>query len=140
MIIGFSGTRKGMTKNQKKTVNTLLKYIKPVEVHHGDNIGADKEFHIMSRKLKIRIFIHPPIKNNMRAFCEIIKNDYSYDPKPYLVRDKSIVLLSDLLFIAPDNKKFKYRAYNSFIYNYANKHFKKIIIIWSSGQIESRNL
>ena len=47
--IGFIGTQKGMTKQQQVAVNNFLieqkKKYKITEIHHGDEIGADNDFH-----------------------------------------------------------------------------------------------
>lgn len=43
MIIGFSGTQKGMTEFQKENLKMLLDKFKVTEFVHGDCIGADSQ-------------------------------------------------------------------------------------------------
>ena len=45
MRLAFTGTRQGMTAAQRRRCATLLRELMPEEVHHGDAIGADAEFH-----------------------------------------------------------------------------------------------
>ena len=45
MIIGFTGSRKGMTGEQAAVVMRLL--LSATEGHHGDCVGADEQFHEM---------------------------------------------------------------------------------------------
>jgi hypothetical protein len=40
MILGFSGTRKGMTAGQKDSLRQMLVELQPEEFHHGDFIGS----------------------------------------------------------------------------------------------------
>jgi hypothetical protein len=43
MIIGFTGTRYGMTDKQKSSLQSILSKLETItEVHHGDCIGAEE--------------------------------------------------------------------------------------------------
>ena len=44
IVVGFMGTREGMTLPQKEAVFALLERLDPAVVHHGCGIGADAEF------------------------------------------------------------------------------------------------
>lgn len=44
-IIGFTGTRRGMTRLQKQMIETFLVMHSPKEAHHGDCVGSDALFH-----------------------------------------------------------------------------------------------
>jgi len=102
--IGFTGTRKGMTKAQMKSLLKVLEKLKFREVHHGDCIGADKQFHNLIRLFfpKARIVIHPPNIPTYRAFC---KGDIILPEKYYLDRNEDIVKSSDIIIACP--KEFK---------------------------------
>ena len=43
MIVGFTGTQRGMTETQRSVVHALLACLPVVTFHHGDCIGADAE-------------------------------------------------------------------------------------------------
>lgn len=47
MSLAFTGTRKGMTDAQKRTVKQLLQAIDPKVVDHGCCEGADRDFHLL---------------------------------------------------------------------------------------------
>lgn len=70
MIVGFSGTRFGMTDYQKRNVKELLLELLPEEVHHGDCVGADSEFHDIVREVlpNCRIVIRPGPDGPNRAW------------------------------------------------------------------------
>ena len=93
MVIGFTGTSKGMTPYQKQRVLELLNELQPVLVRHGDCIGADTDFHQLATSLNIPTCIHPPDNDSKRSFC---KSDCILPAKPYLDRNKDIVNMSDI--------------------------------------------
>ena len=72
MIVGFTGTRNGMTGQQNEAIRKWIAKNKPSEFHHGDCVGADAEAHDLFEGAGAEIYIHPPIKRENRAF----KNGY----------------------------------------------------------------
>lgn len=104
MIIGFTGTRRGMTLRQLHGVVAILtsKEVDNVEeVHHGDCVGADREFHdLVEQELgeSTHIIVHPPENPRNRAYCQ----GYEIrDPAPYMERNQDIVDESDGLIATP---------------------------------------
>lgn len=74
--LGMTGTRNGMTNDAKNVLINFLSNNTIKEVHHGDCIGADKDFHdICKSHDEIKIIIHPPNEDICRAYCkgDIIK-------------------------------------------------------------------
>ncbi|MBW2079094.1 MAG: hypothetical protein JRI71_16385 [Deltaproteobacteria bacterium] len=99
-IVGFTGTQKGMTSQQKGSIMDLMRELGPVEVHHGDCIGADEEFNGISTSMDIAVVLHPPKKRLKRAYCAGTVIDVR-KPREYLLRNKDIVRDSDVLIAAP---------------------------------------
>lgn len=101
--IGFSGTRKGMTDRQSEAVNVLLEYLinhhNATEVHHGDCIGSDEQFHNMSAERLLKITIHPPNNSKFRAFCNSKNIEEELN---YLERNRNIIKKSNILIATPD--------------------------------------
>ncbi len=104
MIIGFTGTRDGMSHKQLKALrahfeecsrsaSTLI-----TEFHHGDCIGADVEANDIVRTFGIKTHGHPPTMSRYRAFS---KCDVWFEPKGYLERNQDIVDACEVLIVAP---------------------------------------
>jgi hypothetical protein len=106
MKIGFTGTREGMSKQQRDALYKLLCDIPwgvPHEFHHGDCVGADAEACNLAWRLKnaghnLQIHCHPPIISKRRAYCRC---DVMHPIKEYLIRNHNIVEACDILIAAP---------------------------------------
>ena len=102
MVIGFTGTRQGMTEPQKALLLNLLQKYNTTEVHHGDCIGADSQFHdlILDYFPTCKIVIHPPEKTKAQAFRtgELVVR---LDTKDYLDRNHDIVDACEVLMACP---------------------------------------
>lgn len=132
---GFTGTRNGLSIEQKNNIEKLLlshiENTDDIEVHHGDCIGADKDFHGICENLnlkynsKINIIIHPPNKTICRAYC---KSPNVLDEKDYLERNKQIVNNVDILIGCPLSKSEQLRSGTWMTIRYAKKHNKSIIL------------
>ena len=96
--VGFTGTRSGMTSEQKSTVRQLfMKY--RFTLHHGDCVGADADAHDLAREAgAAHIVVHPPIKDDLRAFKS---GDELRTPKSYFARNRDIVNEAHLLVATP---------------------------------------
>jgi hypothetical protein len=136
MKVGFTGTRKGMTKKQRLSLqSTLEAFIKLdgatiEEFHHGDCIGADAEADAIAYEYANNMIIHPPIDSKHRAFCN--SNDTSgiytiLEPKDYLDRNKDIIDAVDVLIFAPETKEEQLRSGTWYTVRYAKKKGKQII-------------
>jgi hypothetical protein len=109
--IGFTGTRKGMTPQQKHVFEALI-----IELtadpglfifHHGDCKGADAEAHaiVQSKLPHIGIVLHPA-QHKDRAGCGFRKGGSPvtiFDPKPPLQRNQDIVDACSTLIACPGN-------------------------------------
>jgi hypothetical protein len=98
-IVGFTGTRQGMTSHQYALVVELLDKPGIESAHHGDCIGADAQFHHLCLSRNIPIVVHPPSDDKLRAWCP---GAAEYKPeRAYLDRNRDIVRECTLLVAAP---------------------------------------
>jgi hypothetical protein len=138
MKIGFTGTRNGMTPQQKDAITRLEVFTTAVsEAHHGDCPGSDADFHHFIREIDqgIRI-IHPgfaashPDDTTLRAFCE---GDYTSEPKSFFARNRDIVDETDMLIATPATKKETGGTW--YTINYSRKQKKHRLIVYPDGSI-----
>lgn len=132
--VGFTGTQEGMTTRQKQVVGSLLRTLRPNTVHHGDCIGADADFHDLSRFLikGVIVHIHPPINKSKQANCE---GDISEIRKDYLVRNKNIVDSSSVMIGTPKGIE-ELRSGTWSTIRYAKRKKVKTYVIYPDGIME----
>lgn len=131
MIVGFTGTRLGMTGDQSAMVLRLLNKTEASEGHHGDCVGADEQFHDLCNMAGVPVVIHPPENDKLRAYCE---NAFRTEQeRPYLVRNRVIVDLCDFLIAAP-KEEFEpavYRGSGTWAtIRYARRIRRRFRIVW----------
>lgn len=131
MKIGFTGTRKGMTEQQRAELVRMLQAYKPAEFHHGDCVGADEEAHRLVAK-STKIIIHPPRDQRYRA-C--MTADKVHVPKEYLERNHDIVHDTELLIATPKEKAEKLRSGTWATIRYAKSIGRTVIVIFPDGGI-----
>ena len=138
-VLGFTGTRVGLSEAQKNTLKDLLQiFLDPkTQIHHGDCLGADAEIHELCVILGFSIHIHPPSNPRFRAFCE--SADFSHQPKEYLARNRAIVNASSLLVAAPSGPE-KQRSGTWATVRFARQKEKPIVLIMPSGSVEFHGL
>lgn len=144
MILGFTGTRRGMTLAQKQAVMDLLvNTIKPDEVLHGDCVGADDQFANMCDNLVDRphIVCHPGKSaigkhNHLRANNN--KHDEIHDVDTYIARNRNIVDAFDLLLVVPSTETVRYTGGAWYTYGVAIKQGRPLWIVWPDGTREYR--
>lgn len=133
MIVGFTGTQAGMTPLQQGVLITVVDQI--TEGHHGDCIGADKEFDAALRRSRIKRVAHPPIKSHKRAFCDA---EVILEPKDYLERNEDIVDVSEAMIATPKEMEEVRRSGTWYTVRYAFKWRKPTLIIFPDGTTERR--
>jgi hypothetical protein len=109
-IIAFTGTRRGMTPQQKAAVDAYVALwacgehggsheCHPVEFHHGDAIGADAEFHEICLRHGWPVVLHPSNVEGQRAFCRgAARVEAALFP---LERNAVLVAMSSVVLAAP---------------------------------------
>jgi len=141
--IGFTGTRLGMSVRQRQGIETLLWLLQPKEVHHGDCIGADEQFHRIAQQMKLRIIIHPPDNQRLQANCLFDPGDkksFRMASKPYLERNVDIVNASDILLGAPGTSEEMQHSGTWMTIRHARGLKKNVIVIYPEGNIEHRGV
>lgn len=97
LIIGFTGTQRGMTASQLEELTVYLRaaynYSRDTGLRavflHGDCIGADDEAARTAKWIGFYVIAHPPSNPKKRALCPA--NDKVCTAKPYLERNHDIV-------------------------------------------------
>jgi len=133
MNIGFTGTRRGMSLEQRAAVRALLNKIRPESLHHGDAIGADAEAHAIAAELGITIVVHPGPAENQRAFTT---GGEVRLPAAYMVRNRAIVDETDALIAVPiDLETEASRSGTWRTVRYARRTGKLVHVIWPDGTL-----
>lgn len=120
-----------MSPGQKSTMLRLISQMAPFTFHHGDCVGADAESHDLVRHTDSKIVIHPPVKDDLRAFK---KGDEERTPKTYFARNRDIVNESDVLLATPFTAE-ETQGGTWYTINYCVKQKKKVYIVLPSGEI-----
>ncbi len=131
MILGFTGTRAGMTEAQRKRTERIIDELSPDQAVHGDCVGADSQFHALCLDRSIPIVIYPCDIPHQRAHCEGALT--TYPPQDPILRNHSIVILCDLLLATPKGNREVVRSGTWATIRYASKRGKKICIVYPDG-------
>jgi hypothetical protein len=139
--VGFTGTRKGMTNEQRVSVALLIIKLHPSTIHHGCCIGADEQFDKLCKSYIGNVSIirvgHP--SDIIKYTMDISDIEHLMPIKPPLERNKNIVLLSNVLIACPDGFEEKIRSGTWSTVRYAKKQNKKIHIVFPDGKTEQFN-
>jgi len=134
MKIGFTGTQTGITPPQFDLLVEVLQELHEVtEAHHGDCLGADREFSIIVDCIfgTGKIHCHPPEDGKKRAFCRV---DVMYEALPFLVRNHNIVNKTDILIACPKGMNEEVRSGTWATVRFARKQKGIIVILWPDGK------
>ncbi len=138
MIIGFTGTRRGLTDDQAIALTSWLKRLpEGTEFHHGCCVGADACFvAILCDELPERgdVHAHPCDLVNMTERNSLELSDVSHDPLPPLDRNRVIVNAAGVLLSCPDGPE-RQRSGTWMTVRYARQRRKPIVIFWPDGSV-----
>lgn len=131
IIVGFTGTRKGMTLSQIDRLRAVLNLAFRDgigEFHHGDCLGADEQSHDLVRRLwpRVQIVGHPCDLVKQRAFKDC---DVTMHPLPPLVRNKKIVAASEYIVATPGEATEVLRSGTWSTIRHARKMNREITVI-----------
>lgn len=138
MIMGFTGSRDGLTIVQSGMLLELLAHLQPDEFHHGDCVGADEAAHYLALQREIFVVIHPPLIESSRAFCKG-DNCLILPPQPYLVRNREIVDIAGYLIACPSGPEKKRSGTWSTI-RYAREVGKEPMILMPRGPLRPKRM
>ena len=132
--IGFTGTSKPTTQEQRESFREWLSGQEPSEFHHGDCINADADAHDIAVSLGWEDpIIHPPSNSRARAFK---KSKRILEPKPYLERNHDIVWATTILSCMPKGRE-ELRSGTWATVRCARKLKRSIIFFWPNGSIST---
>jgi hypothetical protein len=114
-MIGFTGTRQGMSEKQLREVASLLQELvrelqsrsELVVALHGDAIGADAQFDEIAYRQGLPRRIYPSNIDSQRAHCQYNGAAVMQPPKPPLERNKDIILASLVMIGAPASFQYE---------------------------------
>jgi len=132
-IVGFTGTRYGMTAAQWEAVDRLLGELFARELHHGDCVGADADAHAIAKKRQLRIVIHPPLQEEHRAFCR--DADVIAPTKSHFARNRDIVERAAVLIATPYESEVQLRGGTWYTVGYARKVGRPVHVVWPDGSV-----
>lgn len=133
LILGFTGTRDGMTEAQELMVWECLKRWRPELLRHGDCEGADEQCHNLARREGVYVVLHPPLNETYRAFCQ--NADEIWPAKDYLTRDRDIVDHSGVLLAAPKSAVDVGWSGTWYTIRYARRRHHPVVIVGPDGRI-----
>lgn len=136
-VLGFTGTRSGLTESQKATLRTWLEKYSPWEVDefvHGGCVGADADAHRIAKSLGMWTHVYPCDIVDMQA--ELPDADETAKPMAPLLRDRLIAGVCDILFVCPKELVEIIRSGTWATMRYARKAGHDVVIIWSHGRPE----
>jgi hypothetical protein len=129
--VGFSGTQEGMTDAQIEKIRELLWETEFKVAGHGDCIGADADFHDLSRERGLWMVGYPPFNYKKRAFCDF---DEERRPNEYLIRNRHIVDDSDSMLFTPRGFEEELRSGTWSTIRYNEKKENPKVIVWPNGK------
>jgi hypothetical protein len=130
MIVGFTGTRRGMTAAQHRAVLQLVQELRPTEVHHGCCVGADAELHGTARWFW-PVHGHPgpdgPYRARLEGFTKL------YPSKGYSFRNQDIANACDVLVAAPAESAPQSSGGTWQTVRRARAGGKRVVVVWPDG-------
>lgn len=141
MVVGFTGSRRGVQDAQRASLIALLQFLSATALHHGDCVGADAVAHDVAIALGMQVIIHPPSNPAMRAYCGRKERDRILTsllpPRPYIERNQSIVDCSKALIACVYGSEEKNRTSGTWkTVRYAKTQQKHVTLIWPDGRLE----
>lgn len=139
MIIGFTGTREGMTPKQRnEVIGTLREYSAGItRAHHGGCVGADEQFHSycigagISGRDRLHVWPGHPYRKPWVDYMQAdLEGNYTkHEPAYYLDRNRQFVELCDLIIATPKEDQDPGKGGTWYTIRYAKEIGKQVKII-----------
>jgi hypothetical protein len=137
LVIGFTGTREGLTAAQMKALaDLILSLPDDVEFHHGGCIGSDAMAHWQAKMRGWRVVLHPATVA-LRWRADIHDADEIRPEKPPLARNEDIVRETTQLFACPAGRVEERRSGTWQTIRCARRYQRTIWYIWPDGMVEA---
>lgn len=142
MKVGFTGTRKGMTKEQHDVVTMLADLMHSSDLHearHGMCIGADAQFNSIFGKCGYITYGYPAsdVDSTNRAHCSV---NFTMPAAPALTRNHTIVDESEVMIATPKGYEEEWRGSGTWAaIRYSAKSHKPTYIVYPNGKVELLN-
>ena len=130
--IAFTGTREGLTKEQRRSLRWLIRQMDAERFHHGDCMGADAEAAKVASASGCAVLKYPSTSKT-RAYSPIGK--CVQEPKDPLERNKDIVLAGDCLIACPRGMEEERRSGTWAAVRYARGQDYLIWYVWPDGSL-----
>ena len=138
MKIGFTGTRDGLTPEQRSQLAAWLRWSGVSEFRHGCCVGADSQAAMMAYSIQPRPWIvgHPSdLPEWYTDQAAVLLSRCVRSPKPPLARNRDIVDACDVLLACPKTVAEEQRSGTWATIRYARKRGKRVVIFWPHGTV-----
>lgn len=139
MILGMTGTRNPITDEQRKWLRDVVS--RCGQLNHGACVGADEAAHDAAIPFDVTIVVHPPTDQKLMMPAQkwlARPNIHVYSAKPYLERNRNIVLASDRMIALPDGPE-RWQGGTWYTVHYALEQAGKgVTICYPDGTVEDR--
>ena len=143
VVLGFTGTRTGMSAAQKRTFAALVRELQPGTFRHGACVGADEDAAAIVRAEcpLCRILAYPGVSarggdnNEHRSVKAIALSREVMPEETHFARNRRIVLGADLLVATPWQSEEPTASQGGTWYTiaFARRQKCKVRIIWPDG-------
>jgi hypothetical protein len=143
MIVGFTGTREGLTNTQIAWLYHQFEKLPISEIHHGACVGADASVHAAALEHDVPVHVWPPVnQKHVAAECLTPQPGVFVHPTmPYLHRNREIVNASmNLIAFPKQNEQPSQMLWGGTWYtvNFAERMGRAIMICYPNGVVEKR--
>ena len=125
MIVGITGTRKGLTPKQFSAFHNLMMSNDVEEIHHGDCHGVDQQIDYETKHVYPGVILK-------KYLPKIRKSKY------FLRRNREIVDSCNVLWAFPKSENEELRSGTWATIRYCRKKNKPSIIIYPDGRLNGR--
>jgi len=136
VILGFTGTRRGLTDAQRQTLARLLAEYGSGRLHHGCCLGADAECAALLDGHHFYGEAHPSDMPSMTSRKALESALVKHPPKPPLERNRDIVAACELLIACPAETVEQQRSGTWATIRYARKVGRAVVLVWPDGSID----